>query len=294
MRLIWQLLFYQPMPDVASVLKHGGQTVSVNLDLMNTILREVDSGVLEDYDYEELRATVDYRRSVGAGELGVRLPLTYRSHGILDRTIEGWHRFFGMSNGLRDAFPEQQFHYTLISRDGLVYNGQSDMAGIGDLALSYKAPLYDNHHGKAAAWRVGLKAPTGNSGDAMGSGNWDASAGVLWQAPITRRLRGYVNVDYVVTGEGDWPNVRQHNVLHTMWAAEYAWTPRFSLVGQYTTADNPLQLGSFEADKNPREITIGFHHRVSDGCVWSGGFREDISSETAPDLAIMSHLKWSL
>ena len=65
-------------------------------------------------------------------------------------------RLVGLSNGLRDQFPEQQFHYTIISRDGLVYNGQSDVAGIGDLALSYKAPIYDNRHGKAAAWRVGL------------------------------------------------------------------------------------------------------------------------------------------
>jgi hypothetical protein len=286
-------LFYQPIPDVATVLD-SGSTVSVKLDWMNLIIRELDSGVLVDYDYEELRSTIDYRMRAGSGEFSASVPFYHRGSGILDGVIEGWHKAFGMNNGLRDAYPDNQFRYTIISRDGVVYNSPGSGSGIGDLSLSYKQSLWgDDCRPDSAAWRVGLKVPTGDSGRAYGSGNWDYSAGLLFQRQFGARLRAYANLDYVWTGEPDWQNVDKHNVLHTLWAAEYALTPRFSLVGQYHTATNPLRIGSFEADKDPRELSIGFHHRISDNTLWTGGFREDISPETAPDLVFLSHLRWS-
>jgi hypothetical protein len=286
-------LFYEPMPDVATVLAPGGKTVSADVQLTNNIIRELDSGVVVDYDFESLRLTLDYRQRLGAGDLGVRLPVDYRSQGFLDPVIANWHQFFGLHNGLRSTYPDYQYHYTIITRDGLVYNGTGDVLGLGDLALSYKYPLWDHRDGHdAAAVRLGLKAPTGSSTDALGSGNWDYSVGALWQRQFTPHLRGYVNLDYVRTGAVDWPNIRQHNITHTLWGAEYAWSPRFSLVTQYSTETNALITGSYEADKDPRELTVGFNHRIGPHVVWSGGFREDISPETAPDFGVLSNFKW--
>jgi hypothetical protein len=287
------VLFYEPMPDVATVLAPGASTVSTNIDLTNHIIRELDSGTVVDYDFEQLRLTLDYRRRLGSGEFGARTHLDYRSHGVMDPIIANWHQFFGLHNGLRSSYPDYQYHYTVITRDGVAYNGVGDVFGLGDLALSYKYPLWDHRDGHdAAALRAGVKVPLGDSADALGSGNWDYSLGALWQRQFTQRLRGYVNVDYVQTGAPDWPNIRQHSVLHTMWGAEYAWSHRFSLVTQYSTATNALITGSYEADKDPRELTVGFNHRIGPHVVWSGGFREDISPEASPDFALLSHFRW--
>jgi len=286
-------LFFSPLPDKATVLADGLSSFDLRIDSTSVILRELDSGIVTDYDYEELRATGDWQQRWGKGQFGARLPVTYRSHGTLDGIISSWHKWLGLPNGLRNRFPDNGYRYTIISRDGLVFNDEGDTLGIGDLALSYKYPLWNRGEGKdALSLRAGAKLPLGDPDQALGSGNFDYSLGLLWQRQLSPHWRGYVNFDYVFIGEPDWKNIGWQSGPVSLWALEHALSHNTTVVAQYRTHVNYLRVGSFEADKDAQELAIGFNNRVSDRLVWSGGFNEDLNPETSPDFVMMSYLKW--
>lgn len=287
-------IFLSPVPERAAVLQPGQRSFDFRTDLTNVILRERDNGVVTDYDYEELRLTAEFRLGVGSGELSARLPLYYRSHGFLDGLMASWHELFGLPNGLRDDYPDNAYRYTIITREGPVYNGTSDSIGLGDLALGYKHALWGGAESRdALSLRAGAKLPLGDSSKAYGSGNFDFNLGALYERQITPHLRSYVNADYVFIGAPDWDNVGHQSGPVTLWGAEYAYNRATTYVAQYRTHRNFLRVGSREADKDAQELTLGFHTRLSERLVWSGGFNEDLNPETAPDFTAMSYLKWS-
>jgi len=288
-------LFLSPLPEKATVLPAGDSEFMLKLDWVNNIIRELAEGIIVDYDFESVVTTAEYRRGLLGGEFSARLPLTSRSHGVLDGIIADWHTAFGLKNGHRDILPDYMYHYTIVTREGLVYNDEGDTAGVGDLALAYKYPLWNRGEGRdAAAVRAGLKVPVGSPDKALGSGNWDFQLGALYQRQFGERWRGYVNIDMVVIGAPDWDNVGHQDTLTTLWAAEYAVTEGTTLVAQYRTQKNALRVGHYEADKDSQELSLGFNHRLSEQLVWSGGFSEDINPETAPDFVMMTTLNWDL
>ena len=149
-----------------------------------------------------LIATPEFRQGLLGGEVSARLPITSRTHGVLDNIIADWHKWFGLRNGHRDEFPNYMYHYTIVTREGLGYNDEGDTFGIGDLALTYKYPLWDREEGcDAAALRAGIKVPLGSPDKALGSGNWDLQVGALYQRQFGERWRGYANIDWVFVGD---------------------------------------------------------------------------------------------
>jgi len=287
------LLFYSPVPETATTLAPGRRNVIARLEWTNLIIRELDSGIIADYDFETLRPSLTCKWGTPAGEISASLPFIYRSHGILDGPIADWHKFFGFTNGLRNIFPDQQYRFTIVTREGLVFNDQGDTYGLGDLSLGLKRELFNRGDGqKAIAVRAGFKAPLGDPDKALGSGNWDASVGTVWQRQFGARWRGYAAFDWVFVGKPDWQHVGHQDIFITNYALEYALRHNLTLTSQFRTQRNPLRIGSHQADKDAQELSVGFNHRVRPDLVWSGGFNEDINPETAPDFVINTQLKW--
>jgi len=287
-------MFLTPVPQPATVLEPDETSLTLRLDWVNNIIRELDSGVIFDLDFEGIYATAEYRRGLLGGEMSARLPVSVRTHGILDSMIADWHRAFGLRNGHRDDLPDYMYHYTIVTRDGLVFNDEGDTYGIGDLAMTYKYALWNREDGAdAAAVRVGLKAPLGDPNKAMGSGNWDYQLGALYQRQLGSRLRGYANLDWVFIGEPDWENIGHQDIVVGVVGLEYAWKPGTTFIAQYRKHRNPLRSGNEEADKDAQELALGFNHRLDDNLVWSGGFNEDVNPDTAPDFTMTTSFKWS-
>jgi hypothetical protein len=285
------LLTLQAEPDVATVLPEGESFLRNKIDITNVFIRELDSGVIVDYDYEEIRNTIDYTMGLSGGELSVELPISSRSSGFLDDLIDSWHEWFGLMGGIRARFPTGGYRFVIETREGPVING-SETFGIGDFAMFYKHPISDDGCGDALALRAGLKLPTGDPDKALGSGNFDYSLGALWQTQITPHLRGYVNADYIFVGEPEWQNVGWQDSLLTAWALEYSIKRHTTVTALYRTHKNPLRLGSNQADKDAQTLGLALNHRLSDNLVFTGGFDEDINPETAPDFIAVMHLKW--
>lgn len=286
-------LFLAPVPEPATVLAPGESFARFKLDWANNIIRELDDGVIWDFDFEVLRVELDYHHGMLGGELSARLPYYSRSHGVLDSIIADWHNVFGQRNGHRDDFPDYLYRYTIVTRDGVVYNEEGDTHGVGDLALGYKYPLWEREDGReAAAVRAGVKLPLGDSDKALGSGNLDWQLGALYERQFGERFRGYANVDWVFVGEPDWERIAHQDMLVTLVALEYAWRPGTTFVAQYRRQGNPLRSGNEEADKGSQELALGFNRRLGDHLIWSGGFNEDVNPDTASDFVVMTHLRW--
>jgi len=99
-------MFLTPVPQPATVLEPDETSLTLRLDWVNNIIRELDSGVIFDLDFEGIYATAEYRRGLLGGEMSARLPVSVRTHGILDSMIADWHRAFGLRNGHRDDLPD--------------------------------------------------------------------------------------------------------------------------------------------------------------------------------------------
>ncbi|MCC7479438.1 DUF3187 family protein [bacterium] len=286
-------IFLGPVPEAAAVLPEGRTDFRLHLDLTNVILRELDSGIITDYDFEQLRLTADWRQRAGSGELSVRVPLNYRSHGFMDNIISQWHGWLGLPNGLRNRFPDNMYRFTIVTREGVVFNDEGDSSGIGDISVGYKLPLWNHEDGRdAASVRAVAKLPTGSPDHAFGSGNFDFQIGALYQHQFGSRWRGYANVDYVFVGEPDWDNVGWQDMPTYLAGVEYAWDHGFTVGANYRIQRNGLRVGSKEADKDAQELALGFSKRFSDTLVWTGGFNEDLNPETAPDFVVNTELKW--
>jgi hypothetical protein len=288
------MLFLGPMPEVATVLPEGRSDFRAHVDLTNVILRELDSGIITDYDFETTRLSADWRQGIGGGgELAVRIPLMHRGHGFLDSIISQYHGWLGLPNGLRNRFPDNMYRYTIVTREGVVFNEEGDAFGLGDISLGYKQQLWGNDDGsEAAALRAVAKLPTGDPNKALGSGNVDFQLGALYQRNFGPRWRGYLNADYVFVGEPDWENVGWQDMPVYLAALEYAFKNDLTFTAQYRIQRNGLRVGSREADKDAQELALGFNHRVSERLVWSGGFNEDLNPETSPDFVATTELKW--
>lgn len=287
-------MFLAPEPQAATVLPPGDSSFTVRLDWVNNIIRELDSGVIYDVDFECVYATPEFRRGLLGGELSARMPVSARTHGILDSIIADWHKAFGLRNGHRDDLPDYMYHYTIVTREGLVFNEQGDTYGFGDLTLGYKYPLWNRNDGaSAAALRVAVKAPLGDPNKAMGSGNWDFSLGGLYQRQLSNRLRGYANLDWVFIGDPDWQNIGHQDISVAMLGMEYALRPGTTLIAQYRKHRNPLRSGNEEADKDGQELALGFNRRLGPNLIWSGGFNEDVNPDTAPDFVMTTSFRWS-
>jgi hypothetical protein len=285
-------MFLSPAADVATVLADGSGFYALDLDVSSIIVRELDSGIIADYDLETWRLTARYHQGLGSGEVFASLPLISRSAGVMDSVIRSWHGMFSLPNALRDTLPDNQFHYVIVTREGPVLNGEEG-AGIGDLTVGYKTKLWDKNNGEdAAAVRAMLKLPTGNTELYYGSGALDASLGLLHQRQITPHWRSYLNYDYIFVGDPGLDNIEHQNMGSFMLGTEWAMSRSTTLQGIYQAMVNPLRIGSREADKSTQQLSFGFAHRAGDKLVWTGGFSEDIYPETAPDFVLSTGLKW--
>ena len=286
-------IFLTPTPERAVMMRAGQRSFSFKLDFASNMIRELDSGIVASYDFEDLHMTGEFREATKHGEYSVSIPLRYRSHGTLDGIITDWHKFFGLPRGLRDDYPNKLYQYTIVTRQGPVFNDEGDSFGLGDITLGYKHSLSASADGsEALALRTALKLPTGDSASANGSGGMDVSVGALYQTQLSPHLRAYLNADFIFIGEPDWQNI-EHQDAHTYGTSmEYALDHSTTLVGQWRIQSNPLRVGSFEADKDSQEVQLGINTRINDRLVWTFGFGEDAYPETAPDFSLSSYLTW--
>ena len=286
------LIFGLPSIGEASVVPPRQFDTRLIVDLANNYVKDSNSRESILLDGESTRIDLDVRYGIARGfEFGVEIPYIFLNGGFLDSFIEGYHSTFGFPQGGRDQAPKGRLLYQ-YQRDGQErLKIDSSSSGLGDIRLNGGYQLYqgEDKPRRAAALRMSLKLPTGNSDELHGSGSTDLS---LW---ITASDDWKLGVGhFTLFGAGGIMGMTEGKVLQDQqrnWvgfgALGAGWSPRQWIAFKVQTnahtsfyRDSELR----ELDAASAQLILGGTLAFSDRTTLDIGVVEDIIINTAPDV----------
>ena len=157
-------------------------------------------------DGETTRLAFTYRYGLSDRlDIGIEVPYLWHRSGNLDSIIDGWHDFFGLPDGPRATRERNQLQFLYADSQATLMDLTSDANGAGDIRLLAGWRLSETE-GHSTALRFGIKLPTGESDELLGSGGTDISLGLagdtvnLWGKA---NLSGFYRVNVTYLGEPD-------------------------------------------------------------------------------------------
>lgn len=200
---------------------------------------------------------LDFHYELGLGhrfQVGAEMALEDLGGGWLDPIIRWYHDTVVNLHDIRDSFPSGT--HVLLSPGGGPFSGGF---GVSDLSL------YGHYgFGSSSLASVGVKLPTGNAGELLGSGGIDCGAALQTEYQIAPRWRavlqgGLVWQSRALALRGARPLVWQQN-LAVVWAKN----SRDSWIGQFTREPSALNLGVPEQDQNHATASFGYRRKLGE------------------------------
>jgi hypothetical protein len=284
------LIFYNFPAERAQVLHDGEREFVFRFEGSSNMVKKAEAGTIVDLDLESWNYTLEYQQGTPWGELSVQVPVRDNAHGFMDNIIDGWHGLLGLPRGDRPDYPANDYHFFVRSGNGGVLNFPSDKFGIADISLAWKGEINSGPRG-TLAYRAAVKLPTGNAEDGLGSGGADFGVGLAYEK-LWHRWAGYANLNYIIIGDPDFVGYETNNVWTGSVACEYRLRPTWWVTGQVNFAQYPLSTGAGTLDRDSNELLFGFHKLLGKRLLFSGGFSEDMRTDTAPDFGIIGELRW--
>lgn len=253
----------RPLPSGAGELTLGG----VAANSLSFVPDEL-VGEFAKEDIELDRVDIRYARGIGKGwELAVQLPIEDMGPGFLDPIISWYHRTFLRLHDIRVFVPYGG--HIVFSPAGGPFSGGF---GLGDTSLFAAKSL-----GGESFLSGGLKLPTGNPGELIGSGNVDAGVGGQTGWRLSHKLG--LNVNGAVVAQGSATQLRHTRglVLQGGVALVYAPNKRDSWIVQANYEASPLVEGTEALDKVEPSTTFGYRRALSNRQSLTAFFMEDIN-----------------
>lgn len=285
-------IFGLPAMGSPSVVPQGRLEGSFTTDISNNYTFNTTGVESIMLDGETYRFALAARYGVAPGlEIGLTIPVMANSGGFLDGFIEGFHDFFGFSQGGRKSSPKDKLNYQYIragERKALVDSGS---VGLGDIRLSGAWQLYDDgrENPRRVALHAGIKLPTGSSGRLMGSGSADfalwLTASDDYRLPLGN-LTLYGAGGALAMTDGDVMPDQQRNAV-VFGSLGIGWSP-LDWLAIKVQADGHT---SFYNGSNLKQVNGGAVQLTSGGAfALTGdtfldiGITEDVVVDTAPDV----------
>lgn len=166
-----------PTLDRARLLADGEYEAGFRWDVANNYTLGANGREQLLFDGESSRLALRLDRGLARGwEVGIEVPLIAHRQGHLDGFIEGWHDFFGLSQGGRDRAADDQLEYSYRRNSVTLLDQQQEETGLGDIRLLLSRQLY-NAGDSALALHASLELPSGDDDKLLGSGSTDLA---LW------------------------------------------------------------------------------------------------------------------
>jgi hypothetical protein len=269
------------LPSLVPVKTENGWRVDHSFFITNDFQQKDKGNESLIIDVENYRYEFDVSHRKDNWLTQVSIPLMANRGGELDSTIENWHDLFGLPNGDRDKFPQDDIVIEYV-RDGIVeYSQTSSSSGVGDisLALGYQPT------GKTAYF-AGIELPTGSESDYTGNEAIDVAFWISRAASVSANTNAYGMLGISFPGDDGQLKglVRDH-----VWVAQLGLDYRFS--NDYIGTAQLDMHGATIEDSNLRAfgesfqvlLGLGFpnlleNHRLD------LFFTEDILVNSAPDV----------
>jgi hypothetical protein len=270
------------LPTLATFKQTDGWKIDHSFYVTNTMQKESKGDERLLIDVENYRYELGLRYRHDRWLARVDLPFVANSGGELDSSIDSWHKFWGLPEGDRNDYPNDQIDVN-YSRDGdLEYKQDRSSSGIGDIALAIGYQLNAQW-----AWFAGIELPSGDSGDFSGNEEIDSALWVTYQREVDDELGIFALLGVSFPGSGDYLG---GYVEDSIWVAQTGFDYRL-----YPTVIANLQLdmhsqsvedSELDAFGNSMQVVLGVgflrlvgEHRLD------LFFSEDILVGTAPDIS---------
>jgi len=257
---------------------------------------------VQDEDDTTLRFDGETTRMTAALEWGfasrysarVVVPWIQHTGGFLDPLINDWHALFGMSDGGRQQFTDDQLAFQYRS-DRHTQSLTGTSAGIGDIRteLSYQLAQSPTDSWSLSA---GYKWATGDEDQWLGSGGGDAFATLRYSGRHRADLPliWHGQLGYIRAGKSALlgPEQRRH-----LWqagvAVEWQLTKAWSLLAQLDGHAGVMRSQVPAVDEPTVMLALGMRYALSSELTLDASFIEDIRVESAPDVTFQASLRWT-
>lgn len=281
-----------PCSEGGSLIAHEKLETRLSLDISNNFKISSNGQEKIYIDGETYRANLSLRYGLRDDfEIGVDIPFISHNGGIFDGFIEGWHDLFGLPQASRDDFERNNLKYSYRENGVDEIYVDDSVTGFGDILFSMGYQLYGGNKPelRSLALRGGIKLPTGDNKELMGSGGTDFSLRITTNDPKTL---SFINLS--LFGTAGVLYINSSKVLGDL-ADNFVW---FGTAGaglkltKHSAAKVQVDFHSpFYSDSSLKEINawsaqlvIGGDITFSEHYSFDFGVSEDIVVGTAPDI----------
>jgi len=283
-----------PTAHSGAILAAGQTSWRTDVDIANNFVRDSRGGEKLVLDGESQRYQLGMRRGLSeTWEVGVQIPWLSYNGGVTDNFIKGWHKFWGLPDGGRPAYPNRRLNF-FYQRNGVteidLHRAES---GIGDVQFSAAYQWLRNDR-NALAWSFTATAPTGSAHKFTGNGGGNLGIALaatryqLFDLPLTATA----NIGAMWLPEGDVLAAQQK---HAAWFAngEIGWAATQNLRLKIQLDANSALYDSdlITLGGDAVQLLLGGSMRLSSHWLLDAAIGEDIRVDTAPDVTFHLALK---
>jgi len=246
-------------------------------------------------DGETWRTTLSLRYGLTERwELALDVPYIGHDGGFMDSFIEDWHGWFGLPNGGREDVLDDQLAYLYVL-DGITrVDLQDSVSGIGDVQLSV-GYLLGQEEDKAWSVRAGVKLPTGEADDLIGSDSTDVFMSLhLSDGSFFSHEDWYFHgsLGLMVPGDGDIIEEKQEDYV-VFGSTTVAWHTfeRIALKAQLDFHSSLYESELKELDEFAVQLVLGGSVTLGKNLLLDISVSEDIVTDTSPDVVFQLGLR---
>jgi hypothetical protein len=289
-------IYALPHNNGSDIVSSGKVNIQVSQDLSSNYSHSINSSSREVIilDSEVNRTVFSARYGLFPHfESGIEIPYISQNGGFLDSFVINWHSTFGLPQGGRDIAPRNRLNYSYW-KDGVQKLKTDHVAsGIGDITLTGGYGLHessDNAHHNRLALKGGVKLPTGDSSDMLGSGGADIVIQICGSMNNYRdwgSLGFFGSAGALAMSKGDVLH-DQHKSFAGIGMLGFGWGPaswisfKVQLNGNTPTYKNSSLA---EISKSSLLLIVGGALKFPGELLLDIGVSEDVAVATAPDVS---------
>ncbi len=284
-----------PAPRSAVVLERGSNMIVLNTSLANHFVIQESENERLFLDGQTTKITVEWRRSLTDKlDISLSIPMISQNNGFLDNEISNWHNFWGLPDGDRQYFQNDELSYS-YQTPSINLDFSSPRTGVGDIALFSNYLIFSSPVLKAS-FSSGIMFSSGERNSFLGTGSEHISFATHLSG-LNQDINGFewnFHAGYVYS-TSDWFAMK--NTERLRWFSGVSLTKKISerfsaliqLDAHHRLANNAIKpLGRLAAI-----LSLGLRYKISGKWIFDISFSEDIEVESAPDITFNGTLRYS-